>query len=65
MGGLDSLPERHSLKVLTKVPSKYLLIDTETNQIYQGQVNSQWDWRLLAQDPQLVEELCKSLLNKN
>lgn len=61
MGNFDSLPERHTLKVHTKAPSKYLLVDTETNQIYQGQVNAQWDWRLITQDPTLVEELCASL----
>lgn len=65
MGSFNSLPERHTLTVHTKAPSKYLLVDTETNQIYQGQVNEQWHWKLLAQDPTLVEELCKTISMKN
>ncbi len=37
------------LTVHTKVPAKYILIDTETGQVYKGSENGRWD-RLSQQD---------------
>jgi hypothetical protein len=32
--------EKTTLKVITKLPEKWILIDTETNQFYQGRKDS-------------------------
>lgn len=38
-----------TLTVHTKVPAKYILIDTETGQVYKGSEKGRWD-RLSQQD---------------
>jgi hypothetical protein len=38
-----------TLTVYTKVPAKYILIDTETGQVYKGSEKGRWD-RLSQQD---------------
>ena len=37
------LTEAINLKVFTKCPEKWILIDKETGQIYEGNVNGHWD----------------------
>lgn len=48
------------LEVFTRVPEKYLLIDTETGEIYQGlrgtnRAGKNWD--LLKQDVRIVQSI--------
>jgi len=58
---LTPLVEQPTLKVTTRVPSKYLLVDTETGQVYKGQTQGKYDWQLLATDPGLVCQLLANL----
>lgn len=37
------LPDSVLLKVKTKSPEKWLLVDRETGQVYQGSENGHWD----------------------
>lgn len=37
------LEEPITLTVYTKVPAKYILIDTETGQVYKGSDKGRWD----------------------
>jgi hypothetical protein len=37
------LEEAITLNVYTKVPAKYILIDTETGQVYKGSDKGKWD----------------------
>ena len=39
---LISLDKPVTISVKTKVPSKYMLIDTETGEIYMGNSNGTW-----------------------
>jgi len=43
------LEEAITLTVYTKVPAKYILIDTETGQVYKGSDKGRWD-KLSQQD---------------
>jgi hypothetical protein len=49
------------LTVKTRVPSKYLLVDTETGQVYRGQVEGQYHWQLQATDPTQVAMLLTNM----
>jgi hypothetical protein len=48
----EELESPVDLVIHTKVPSKWLLVDRETGQVYQGSHNSHWD-RL---DPYIKEK---------
>lgn len=37
------LEEAITLTLYTKVPAKYILIDTENGQVYKGSPNGKWD----------------------
>lgn len=43
------LDEPVSLIIYTKVPAKYVLVDTETGQVYKGSEKGRWD-KLSQQD---------------
>lgn len=43
------LDEAIDLVIHTKVPAKYILIDTETGQVYKGSEKGRWD-KLSQQD---------------
>jgi hypothetical protein len=45
----NELEEAITLTVHTKVPAKYILIDTETGQVYKGSDKGKWD-KLSQQD---------------
>ncbi len=49
------------LTVKTRVPSKYLLVDAETGQVYRGQAEGQYHWQLQTTDPTLVSTLLNQI----
>ena len=55
---MENMDPPKELKILTRVPEKYLLVDTETGEIYQGlrgtnDAGQHWD--LLKQDVKVVQ----------
>lgn len=39
----EELPEPIDMRLYTKVPTKWILIDTETGQVYRGNDQGFWD----------------------
>lgn len=58
---LTTLEDMPTLTVKTRVPTKYLLVDTETGQVYKGQTNGQYHWKLQTTNPTLVTQLLANL----
>lgn len=58
---LTVLADMPTLKVTTRVPAKYLLVDAETGQVYKGQAEGQYHWQLQTTDPTLVSNLLESI----
>ena len=58
---LEALADTPTLTVKTRVPSKYLLVDTETGQVYKGQTQGQYHWQLQTTDPTLVAGLLANI----
>lgn len=62
---LEPMDPPRELKVLTRVPEKYLLVDTETGEIYQGLASSSdkgLQWARRCSDAGLVQDLCARAL---
>ena len=45
-----SVGEVKDMRVLTRVPSKYILVDMENATAYQGQVQGEYNWARLSVD---------------
>lgn len=58
---LETLDPTVELTVKTRVPSKYLLVDAETGQVYKGQAQGQYHWQLQTTDPTLVSTLLNQI----
>jgi hypothetical protein len=58
---LTALDPTVELTVKTRVPAKYLLVDAETGQVYKGQAEGQYHWRLQTTDPTLVTNLLANI----
>lgn len=57
---MEPMDPPKELTVLTRVPEKYLLVDSETGEIYQGLRGTNKagkDWDLLRQDVRLVQSI--------
>lgn len=60
---MENMDPPKELRVLTRVPEKYLLVDTETGEIYQGLRGTNAagrDWDLLKQDVRVVQGIWAS-----
>lgn len=67
---INEQSERTTLKIVTKVPTKYILIDSETGQVYRGnstenQVKIGYDWWLQSpSDPNHVLNLISEIIKE-
>ena len=67
---IDVQSERSTLQVVTKVPTKYILIDSETGQVYRGNSAENkskcgYDWWLQSpSDPNHVLNLISEIIKE-